>query len=57
MLYCIGKFIRKRKLSDLGFDNFFDFGIIMIEDRRSVVYEYKKKYFYCAGFSRIFILA
>lgn len=30
MLWCIGKFIRKRKLSDLGFDNFFYFDIIVL---------------------------
>ena len=45
MLWCIGKFIRKRKLSDLGFDNFFGFGIIMIEDRRGVVMKIRKSIF------------
>ncbi len=45
MLWCIGKFIRKRKLSDLGFDNFFCFGIIMIEDRRGVVMKMKRYIF------------
>ena len=45
MLYCIGKFIRKRKLSDLGFDNFFGFDIIMIEDRRGVVMKIRKSIF------------
>ncbi len=45
MLWCIGKFIRKRKLSDLGFDNFFCFGIIMIEDRRGVVMKIRKSIF------------
>lgn len=45
MLWCIGKFIRKRKLSDLGFDNFFCFGIIMIEDRRGVVMKMRRYIF------------
>ena len=45
MLWRIGKFIRKRKLSDLGFDNFFCFGIIMVEDRRSVVMKIRKSIF------------
>lgn len=30
MLWCIGKFIRKRKLSDLWFDNSFYFDIIVL---------------------------
>ena len=45
MLWCIGKFIRKRKLSDLGFDNFFGFGIIMVEDRRGVVMKMRRYIF------------
>ena len=44
-MWRIGKFIRKRKLSDLGFDNFFCFGIIMVEDRRSVVMKIRKSIF------------
>lgn len=30
MLYCTGKFIRKRELSDLWFDNSFYFDIIVL---------------------------
>ena len=45
ILWRIGKFIRKRELSDLWFDNSFYFDIIMVEDRRSVVMKMKRYIF------------
>lgn len=56
MLWCIGKFIRKRKLSDLGFDNFFCFGIIMIEDRRGVVMKIRKSIFILMALVGVLVL-
>ena len=55
-MWRIGKFIRKRELSDLGFDNFFGFGIIMIEDRRGVVMKIRKSIFILMALVGVLVL-